>query len=106
MAFKDYYRLTKPGIVYGNIITGLAGFLLASKAKVDFGLLAAAVAGLGLIIASACVFNNFLDRSIDKKMRRTGKRALVTGAISLKVALVYASVLAATGLVLLVIFTN
>ena len=27
---KAYYRLTKPGIIYGNVMTTIAGFVLAA----------------------------------------------------------------------------
>src|SRR5476649_1640735 len=97
MAFKRYYQLAKPGIVYGNLMTVAAGFLLASKWHVKFGLLAATLIGMGLVMASACVFNNYIDREIDKKMARTKKRALVTKVISGRKALIYASALGVVG---------
>jgi heme o synthase len=37
--FKSYYQLTKPGIIYGNAMAAVAGFLLASKGQVNFLLL-------------------------------------------------------------------
>lgn len=101
-----YYRLAKPGIVYGNAITAAAGFFLASKRHIDIGLLLAMLAGLSLIIASACVFNNYIDRDIDKKMNRTKKRALASGGISIRSALTYASLLGLFGSLILGLFTN
>ena len=87
-------------------MTALAGFLLASKGQVIFRTLLATLAGTALIIASACVFNNYLDREIDKKMDRTKKRALVTGEISVTSALIYACILGTLGFWLLAAFTN
>jgi protoheme IX farnesyltransferase len=98
---KDYYRLTKPGIIYGNLMTVAAGFLLASKWHIDFKLFVSLLAGTGLIIASACVFNNYLDRGIDAKMARTKTRALVSGKISARNAIIYAAVLAVLGFAIL-----
>lgn len=103
---KTYISLTKPGIIRGNAITALAGFLLASKGHVDGWLLLATLCGLALIIASACVFNNYIDRGIDSKMARTKKRALVSGAVSGRGALIFASVLGLSGLGLLSVYTN
>lgn len=103
---KEYYWLTKPGIIRGNALTAATGFLLASKGHVNFKLLLTTLIGFSLIIASACVFNNFLDRSIDKEMTRTRKRALVLGTISSGQALVYASVLDILGFLILAVFTN
>lgn len=66
----------------------------------------ATLAGTALVIASACVFNNYIDRSIDKSMTRTKKRALVTGFISGRGAIIYASLLGVIGFTLLVLFVN
>lgn len=101
MAYKDYYRLTKPGIVYSNVMTAAAGFLLASKWHINFGLLISLLAGTGLIIASACVFNNYIDKGIDSRMERTRKRATASGKISGPAALTYASVLGIVGFLVL-----
>jgi protoheme IX farnesyltransferase len=103
---KAYYQLTKPGIIYGNLLTALAGFLLASKWHIDWTLLLALLAGVSLVIASACVFNNYLDRGLDEKMQRTKRRALVTGAIPVSQALVYATGLGTAGFAALIVGTN
>lgn len=102
---RAYYILTKPGIVYGNVLTAVAGFLFAAKGGVDLGLLLATVVGVALVIASACVFNNYIDRGIDKKMTRTQNRPLVTGRISSRSAIVYGSVLGSIGLLVLSVWT-
>lgn len=62
--------------------------------------------GLSLVIASGCVFNNYLDRGIDKKMARTKKRALVSGAISSRATLIFGSTLGVMGIVTLAKYTN
>jgi protoheme IX farnesyltransferase len=105
-ALKDYYNLTKPGIVYGNLLTALAGFLLACRWHINLSLLIATIFGIAFVIASACVCNNYIDRDIDSKMKRTKKRALVSGTIKGSNALIYAAVLGAVGFFLLAIRTN
>lgn len=106
MNVSDYYRLTKPGIIRGNLITAAAGFLLASGKSVDIWLLVATLAGLALVVASACVFNNYLDRDIDKKMARTKKRAVAAGRISEKAALNYGAILGFLGSFILAFWVN
>ncbi|MBI1856908.1 protoheme IX farnesyltransferase [Candidatus Saccharibacteria bacterium] len=106
MDFKSYYELTKPGIVRGNLITATAGFLLAARGNVNWGLLAAVLSGTALVIASSCVFNNYIDRDVDKKMSRTKKRPLVTGAIPAVNALIFATFLGLSGFIILASFTN
>lgn len=103
---KTYYHLTKPGIIYGNVLNMSGGFLLAARGSVNLWLFVATLAGVALIIASACVVNNYLDRSIDKKMTRTKQRALVTGQISARHALIFAGVLGASGFAALVLWVN
>ncbi len=104
---KDYYDLTKPGLVYGNLIPAVAGFFLASRGNtVAFAVLMAMLAGLALVMASGCVFNNYIDRDIDALMGRTKDRALVAKRIPRQAALVYGVVLGLTGFFLLVLFTN
>jgi len=104
--FRTYYRLTKPGIVYGNALPAAGAFFLASRAHPNFGLFAAMLVGLCLVIASACVFNNYLDRHIDARMARTQKRALPLGSISTRAALIYGTVLGLAGFTLLAVFTT
>lgn len=101
-----YYQLTKPGIIRGNAIHVLAGGLLASVAGVDWRTLLGVLAGTSLVIASACVVNNYIDRDIDAKMKRTQKRPSVTGVVSPRSAGIFASILATIGLYVLFIFTN
>lgn len=102
----NYYLLTKPGIVLGNLITVAAGFLLASKGQMHAGLFLATLLGLALIMASACVFNNYLDRQLDQKMERTKNRPLVTGLISGRYAIAFAIFLGIWGTLILLFYTN
>lgn len=106
LTLKKYYRLTKPGIVYGNALTVIGGFFLASKGHINLGLFAGTLFGVCLIMASACVFNNYVDRGLDEQMARTKKRALVTKEISERNALIFATILGLSGFGLLGIFTN
>lgn len=105
---KVYYSLTKPGVLYGNAITGVAGFLLASSyfRTFDAWLFAATILGMTLVIASACVLNNVLDRDIDSKMERTKKRATVQGAVGPGRATLFSILLGISGLMILGFFTN
>ncbi len=103
---RKYILVAKPGIIFGNLISTAGGFLLASKGAVDVGLLLATLVGVSLVVASGCVFNNYIDRSIDGKMVRTQNRPLASGLMSPQVAMLYAIVLGAAGTALLLIKTN
>jgi protoheme IX farnesyltransferase len=103
---KAYYHLAKPGIIYGNSINTSAGLLFAANGRLPIALLLKTVVGIGLVIGSACVFNNYIDRDIDKRMPRTKKRALVTGAIGTRPALIYGAILGLLGFGTLYYYTN
>ncbi len=103
---NKYYKLTKPGIIRGNLITAAAGFFLASNGDIDIWVLLALLVGVALVIGSGCVFNNYLDKEIDSKMDRTKNRSLVTGDISDKNALIFGTILGSVGIIILAAFTN
>lgn len=101
-----YYRLTKPGIIYGNAVAATAGFFLASKGSPDFFVLFTMLAGLSLVIAASCVINNYIDRDMDHKMARTKNRAHVRGLISKRATFIYAGSLGILGVLILGTFVN
>ncbi|MBD2813504.1 protoheme IX farnesyltransferase [Xenorhabdus sp. Flor] len=103
---KQYLQVTKPGIIFGNLISAIGGFLLASKGVIDYPLFFATMVGVSLVVASGCVFNNYIDRDIDRIMERTKERVLVKGLIDPKISLIYASVLGIAGIVLLYVAAN
>jgi len=103
---KQYLQVTKPGIIFGNLISVIGGFLLAAKGNIDFPLFLATLVGVSLVVASGCVFNNFIDRDIDRIMERKKNRALVKGLIPPKTTLVYATILGIVGFALLYIGAN
>ena len=104
---RSYLQLIKPGITLSNTIAGIAGFFLAASV-VPFSLAAliGAAVGIASIIASACVFNNVMDRDIDKRMMRTSKRDVASGIISVRKALLFASALGIIGFSAIIFLTN
>ena len=103
---KQYLQVTKPGIIFGNLISVIGGFFLASKGSLDVPLFIATMVGVSLVVASGCVFNNYIDRDIDKIMERTKNRVLVKGLIAPKVTLTYATLLGLAGVALLYVAAN
>ncbi|MCK2044446.1 heme o synthase [Chromohalobacter sp. TMW 2.2299] len=106
MILKPYVSITKPGIIFGNLISVAGGFFLASQGSVDGVLFLATVIGIALVIASGCVFNNYIDRDIDRLMERTQGRVAVQGLISPGITLAYGSVLGVAGFLTLALGTN
>lgn len=90
----------------GNLIAAAAGFFLAARGEINWFEFFAMCAGVTFIIASGCVFNNYIDRDIDRVMQRTCNRVLVKKLISVRTALIYASILGLAGFATLGLFTN
>lgn len=101
-----FFSITKPGIIFGNIVTVSGGFLLGYQSHFNILLLLITLIGMSLIIASGCVFNNFIDRDIDKLMERTKERVLAQGQMSGTIAIIYAIVLGILGFAVLYAGTN
>lgn len=101
-----FILITKPGIVFGNLISVVGGFWLASRGRIDLELLLFTIVGVGLVIASGCVLNNRIDQELDRKMTRTQNRVLARGLMSPYVAVVFALILGVAGTTILVAATN
>lgn len=103
---RALYRLTKPGVTYGNLITTVAGYLFAANGSIDLQVFSALTIGTWGVIASACVINNYLDQDIDAVMTRTKKRPLLTGEVTPKQAVIFGALLGLGGTAVLSVFTN
>ncbi len=84
----------------------MAGLLFASKLHIYPRVMLATLVGVALVIGSACVFNNYMDRDIDQKMKRTKERALASGRVTNTAALAYGTILGIIGFLVLLQFTN
>lgn len=98
---RDYYLLTKPGIIRGNLVMAVSGYFFAVLLEPNWITLIALITGLSLVIASSCVLNNIIDRDIDARMKRTKTRALVSGSITANQAALFAATLGVLGILIL-----
>lgn len=97
----QFVALTKPGIIFGNMISVMGGFFLASQGEASLTLFFATLVGLALVIASGCAFNNLIDRDIDALMERTRNRPLVQGTITPATTAGFATLLGLAGFTML-----
>jgi protoheme IX farnesyltransferase len=90
---RSYVALTKPRIIELLLVTTLPTMLVARRGVPSIGLMLATVLGGALAAGGANAMNMVLDRDIDKVMRRTRHRPLVTGEVTPRAATVFAVVL-------------
>lgn len=88
-----YVHLTKPRIIELLLITTIPVMFLAARGVPNLWLVAATLVGGALSAGSAGAFNCYIDRDIDRVMRRTRGRPLVTGELTDREALVFAWIL-------------
>ena len=104
--FRDYYVLTKPGVVQLLVFTAIVGMFLASPRMAPLGALIFGSLGIGLAAASGAVVNHILDIRLDAKMARTKSRPMPSGRIKERDAIAFAVLLGLIGISVLVFFVN
>ena len=104
--WRDYYLLTKPGVVQLLVFTAIVGMFLAVPGMVPWDVLVLGSLGIGLTAAAAAVVNQVIDQRIDAQMARTRSRPLPTGRVQERDALTFALVLGLVGIGTLAIFVN
>jgi protoheme IX farnesyltransferase len=108
-SFRDYWDLTKPRVVALIVFTALVGMILAipglpTALQVRHGLLG--FLGIWLAASAAAAINQLLDARIDAQMARTSWRPLVVGKVKPWQVLVFALVLTAISMAILVLWVN
>lgn len=103
---KAYIALTKPRVIELLLVTTAPVMVLAAGGIPSLWLVLWTLIGGSLSAGGAGAFNCYLDRDIDRVMKRTSGRPLVTGALTAREALVFSWVLSIASVVLLWVTTN
>ncbi|WP_417538960.1 heme o synthase [Marinobacter sp.] len=101
ISWRDYLELTKPNVVALMILTSAIGMLLATSGLPSLSVLIWGNLGIAFLAGAAAVVNHVVDQKIDTVMARTRKRPVATGKISPVEAIVFATLLASVGMVVL-----
>jgi len=102
ITWRQYLELTKPTVVALMILTSVIGMLLATPGVPGWEVLLYGNLGIALLAGAAAVVNHVVDQKIDTVMARTRNRPVATGKIAPLEAMLFATVLAAAGMVILV----
>jgi protoheme IX farnesyltransferase len=90
---KGYVALTKPRIVELLLVTTVPTMVVAARGLPSGWLVLATLVGGALAAGGANAANMYVDRDIDRLMRRTRGRPLVTGIVTPRAALIFAAAL-------------
>ncbi|ALN83789.1 MULTISPECIES: heme o synthase [Lysobacter] len=103
---RQYWALTKPRVVALIVFTAIVGMFLAVPGWPPLRESVLGFLGIWLAASSAAAINQLLDSRIDAKMARTSWRPIVAGQVSPTQALVFALILAAASMLILVLWVN
>jgi len=103
---RQYLELTKPRVVALIVFTAIIGMFLAVPGLPPLRETISGTLGIWLAASSAAAINHLIDQRIDKLMARTSHRPLATGALTPMQVLVFALILGALSMAILVVFDN
>ncbi|XP_024525255.1 protoheme IX farnesyltransferase, mitochondrial [Selaginella moellendorffii] len=103
---RCYWELSKARLSILVVMTSGAGFVLGSGSVIDVPCLGWTCLGTMLAAASANSFNQILEVTNDSNMKRTMRRPLPSGRISMEHALAWAVTSGSVGISLLAYQTN
>ncbi|WP_454294857.1 heme o synthase [Salana multivorans] len=101
-----YVALTKPRVIELLLVTTVPTMLLAADGLPSWWLILITLVGGAAAAGSANVYNCYLDRDIDAVMGRTRRRPLVTGEVTPRAALVFATVLGVFSIAWFLVLVN
>ena len=101
-----FSELVKARLTSLVLITTLVGFYAGSSSPVDYWKMLHALVGTAILACGAAALNQFLERELDARMRRTENRPLPSGRLSPDAVLLIGAALSVLGLLELTLFVN
>jgi protoheme IX farnesyltransferase len=105
-AAADLMELVKARLSLLTVATAMAGFALGVKDTWTWLLLASTLAGTALSAAGAAALNQWWERDLDARMKRTQDRPLPARRMAASDALITGAVLSVSGVLILALFAN
>ncbi len=103
---RAYIELMKPRIVILLVFTCVTSMIVATNSLPSVELLLLTILGGALSAGGASAINQYLDRELDAKMARTGRRPIPSGRIPAEHALIFGLALVASSVLILGGFVN
>ncbi len=106
VVIKDYFLLTKPRVITLLLFSAYAGAVFASRGIPDWLTSLAILLGGSLASGGAGAINQSIEDDIDVSMRRTRQRAVASGRVSKKNAMLFGLLLNVLAFVVFVYGAN
>ena len=95
---SDLIALTKARLTAMVLLSAMVGFFFGSSDRLDLSLLADALIGITLVAAGSSALNQFMERHVDRLMRRTQNRPLPAGRMDPGNVLYFGAISSVAGL--------
>ncbi|WP_162055737.1 heme o synthase [Pontibacter pamirensis] len=102
---KAYFKLLKFRLSFTVAFSSAIGFILGYPGAHYLSIALVMLGGL-LVTGSANIINQVIEKDLDKHMKRTAKRPLPTGEVSVTEAIIFCVLLGVAGLTLLGFYFN
>jgi heme o synthase len=101
-----YIVLTKPDVTFLVVITTVAGFYLGAVGPLDWARLLYTLGATLLVASGTAALNQYIERELDARMRRTAARPLPSGQLQPREVLAFGAAGVALGAVWLWLAVN
>ncbi len=101
-----YAELTKPRITFLVVLTAIAGFCMGSSSGIDILRLINMSIGIGLLSSGLSTLNQYMERELDRLMKRTRARPLPAGKLRPVEAAAFGIALSVLATLYLAVFIN
>lgn len=103
---RAYIALTKPRVIELLLVVTVPTMILAQGGLPNIWLVIGTLIGGAMSAGSAGAYNCYIDREADRLMKRTKNRPLVTGEVSDREAIIFATILGVASIILLWFVAN
>lgn len=101
-----YIELTKPRITLLIVLVAAAGFSLGARGSFDYSKFTHALLGIALLCSGVATLNQYMERDLDRLMRRTAARPLPSGRLTPQQAFIFGILLTTLAEAYLALFVN
>lgn len=102
----DYFELTKPNVIWLILMSTIVGFYLGSPSPLHFTQLLHTLFATALLAAGCGTLNQWWERDLDGRMKRTENRPLPSGRVTANGSLWFGLAMSVGGVLYLAALVN